>query len=193
VDIVKEQIAIALGEKMQAFPDEILPRGAAIEARILAEDSQGDFMPSTGQILYLKESGGPGVRVDSAIYQGMTVGSEYDSLLAKVIVWGENRSVAIQRLRRALHEYQIGGVSTDIDFLLQIIASPQFLSGDVTTTYLETFQPAPPVTAPELERQLAYAAAMFVHQQQQGQSAESGTRQGSYWQMVAWKEQMTRN
>jgi acetyl-CoA carboxylase biotin carboxylase subunit len=193
VDIVKEQIAIALGEKMQVFPDEILPRGAAIEARILAEDSQGDFMPSTGQILYLKESGGPGVRVDSAIYQGMTVGSEYDSLLAKVIVWGENRSVAIQRLRRALHEYQIGGVSTDIDFLLQIIASPQFLSGDVTTTYLETFQPAPPVTAPELERQLAYAAAMFVHQQQQGQSAESGTRQGSYWQMVAWKEQMTRN
>ncbi len=193
VDIVKEQIAIALGEKMHTFPDEILPRGAAIEARILAEDSQVDFMPSTGQILYLKEPGGPGVRVDSAIYQGMTVGSEYDSLLAKVIVWGENRSVAIRRLRRALHEYQVGGVSTDIDFLLQIIASPQFLSGDVTTTYLETFQPTPTVTAPELERQLAYATAMFVHQQQNSQSGESGTRQDSYWQMVAWKEQMTRN
>ncbi len=191
VDIVKEQIAIALGENMRTFPDEIAPRGAAIEARILAEDTQADFLPSTGQILYLKEPGGPGVRVDSAIYQGMTVGSEYDSLLAKVIVWGENRSVAIQRLRRALNEYQVGGINTDIDFLMQIIESPKFMSGDVTTTYLETFRPAPQITTPELERKLAYAAALFAHRQR-GQPDESETRQGSYWQMVAWKEQMTR-
>ena len=191
-DLVREQIAIALGESMRDFPEEIEPHGAAIEARILAEDSQADFMPSTGQVLYLKEPGGPGVRVDSAIYQGMNVGSDYDSLLAKVIVWGETRAAAIQRLRRALNEYQVGGISTDIDFLMQIIESPQFVSGDVTTTYLETFQPVPPATTPEMERSLAFAAAFFAHRQR-GQSSAPPTRQGSAWQMAAWKEQMTRN
>ena len=191
VDIVKEQLTIALGESMRKFPEQLFPRGAAIEARILAEDSQAGFLPSTGQILYLKEPGGPGVRIDSALYQGMNVGTEYDSLLSKVIVWGENRAVAIQRLRRALHEYQIGGLSTDIDFILQIIDSPQYLAGDVTTTYLETFEPVPQSTEPGLERDLAWAAALFAHQQR-SQAAGPDARQGSssYWQMVAWKEQM---
>ncbi|KAF0107641.1 MAG: acetyl-CoA carboxylase biotin carboxylase subunit [Anaerolineaceae bacterium] len=191
VDLVKEQLSIALGEPMRDFPEEITPHGAAIEARILAEDTQAGFLPSTGQILYLKEPGGPGVRIDSALYQGMTVGAEYDSLLSKVIVWGENRAVAIQRLRRALHEYQIGGLSTDIDFILQIIESPQFISGDVTTTYLETFKPATPKTEPGLERDLAWAAALFAHQQRTRNVAPDA-RPGSYWQMAAWKEQMTK-
>lgn len=191
VDIVREQLTIAMGEPMRKFPEMILPRGAAIEARILAEDSQTGFLPSTGQVLYLKEPGGPGVRIDSALYQGMEVGTEYDSLLSKVIVWGENRAIAIQRLRRALHEYQIGGLSTDIDFILQIIESPKFLSGDVTTTYLETFQPVTQTTEPELERDLAWAAAMFAHQQR-GAHAVPEVSQGSAWQMVAWKEQMNK-
>ena len=174
---------------MRQFPAVIHPRGAAIEARILAEDSQTGFLPSTGQVLYLKEPGGPGVRIDSALYQGITVGTEYDSLLSKVIVWGEDRGVAIQRLRRALHEYQVGGLNTDIDFILQIIESPKFMSGDVTTTYLETFLPVPPATEPDLERDLAWTAAMFVHQQRL-QQANPEPRQGSHWQTVAWKEQM---
>jgi len=192
VDLVKAQLSIALGEAMEDYPETITPRGASIEARILAEDAQMGFLPSTGQILYLKEPGGPGVRVDSALYQGMTVGAEYDSLLAKVIAWGENRPVAIQRLRRALNEYQIGGLNTDIDFILQIIDSPQFLSGEVTTTYLETFEPAPPSTEPELERDLALAAAMFAHQQRLVEAAPDG-HHGSYWQIAAWREQMTNN
>ena len=189
VDIVREQISIAMGEAIVKFPEEIIPRGASIEARILAEDSQAGFLPSTGQVLYLKEPGGIGVRIDSALYQGMHVGSEYDSLLSKVIVWGENRTVAIQRLKRALHEYQIGGLCTDIDFILQIIKSPKFLSGDVTTTYLETFQPEPQSTDPDLERDLAWAAALFAHQQRGARIIPEPT-QGSTWQIVAWKEQM---
>ena len=192
LDIVKEQLLIALGEPMRQFPEEILPRGAAIEARILAEDSQAGFLPSTGQVLYLKEPGGPGVRIDSALYQGMNVGTEYDSLLAKVIVWGENRAVAIRRLQRALHEYQIGGLCTDIDFILQIIESPNFQSGDVTTTYLDTFKPAPEATEPALERDLAWAAALFAHQQRSTNSISAASRE-SAWQMAAWKEQMTGN
>ncbi len=191
VDIVKEQLLIAMGEPMRDFAEEITPRGAAIEARILAEDSQTGFLPSTGQVLYLKEPGGPGVRIDSALYQGMNVGTEYDSLLAKVIVWGENRAVAIQRLRRALHEYQIGGLSTDIDFVLQIIESPKFMSGDVTTTYLETFEPVPQTTEPELERDLAWAAALFAHQQRSTNGIPETSR-GSPWQLIGWKEQMNR-
>ncbi len=191
LDIVKEQLLIAAGEPMRAFPQEIIARGAAIEARILAEDSQAGFLPSSGQVLYLKEPGGPGVRIDSAIYQGMIVGTEYDSLLSKVIIWGENRAVAIQRLRRALHEYQIGGLSTDIDFILQIIESPKFLSGDVTTTYLETFHPKPENTEPALERDLAWAAALFAHQQRSGNSTPETSRE-SNWQMIAWKEQMNK-
>ena len=191
VDIVKEQLLIAMGEQMRKFLDGTTPRGAAIEARILAEDSQTGFLPSTGQVLYLKEPGGPGVRVDSALYQGMNVGTEYDSLLAKVIVWGENRAVAIQRLRRALHEYQIGGLSTDIDFVLQIIESPKFMSGDVTTTYLETFEPVPQTTEPELERDLAWAAALFAHQQR-GADGNPETSRGSAWQLIGWKEQMNK-
>ena len=191
VDIVKEQLLIAMGEPMRDFAEEITPRGAAIEARILAEDSQTGFLPSTGQVLYLKEPGGPGVRIDSALYQGMNVGTEYDSLLAKVIVWGENRGVAIQRLRRALHEYQIGGLSTDIDFVLQIIESPKFMSGDVTTTYLETFEPVPQTTEPELERDLAWAAALFAHQQRSTNGIPETSR-GSPWQLIGWKEQMNR-
>jgi acetyl-CoA carboxylase biotin carboxylase subunit len=192
MDIVKEQILIALGKPLSLLSAEIKPHGAAIEARILAEDTQMDFLPSTGQILYLKEPGGPGVRIDSALYQGMSVGSEYDSLLAKVIAWGEDRPAAIQRLRRALSEYQIGGINTDIDFVLQIIESPQFINGEVTTTYLEDFQPVTKTNEPALERELAWAAAMFAHQQRKLPVAPDTSRE-SRWQMVAWKEQMSRN
>lgn len=192
IDIVKEQISIALGQQIGRLPMENMPRGAAIEARILAEDADTSFLPSTGQILYLKEPGGPGIRIDSALYQGMTVGSEYDSLLAKVIAWGEDRPAAIQRLRRALREYQIGGISTDISFILQIIESPKFINGEATTTYLETFQPVSQGTDPDLERELAWAAATFAHQQRKQPVAQVASRE-SHWQMVAWKEQMTRN
>jgi hypothetical protein len=83
-------------------------------------------------------------------------------------------------------------LSTDIDFIMQIIGSPKFLSGDVTTTYLETFQPVPQSTEPELERDLAWAAAMFAHQQR-GAHVVPEVSQGSTWQMVAWKEQMNKN
>jgi len=120
----------------------------------------------------------------------MSIGSEYDSLLAKVIAWGNDRSMAIQRLRRALHEYQIGGVSTDIDFLLQIIESAPFLRGDVTTTYLDSFRPASPSMPPELERQLAYAAALFADRQQKQTDHMAQSSPLNYWQMIAWKEQM---
>ena len=95
--------------------------GAAIEARVLAEEPEQDFLPSIGEITYLKEPGGPGIRVDSALYQGMQVTADYDSLLAKVIAYGESRGIAILRLRRALREFQVAGVSTDLEFLFSVV------------------------------------------------------------------------
>jgi len=192
IDLVKEQLSLACGEKIHYQQGDISLRGSAIEARVLAEDTKEGFLPSTGQITYLKEPGGIGVRVDSALYQGMVVGADYDSLLAKVIAWGENRPAAIQRLRRALNEFQIGGIATDIDFLLQIIESPQFMEGNVTTTYLESFQPAPQEPQEELERELAWVAALFTHQQRDN-NPEKENPQASRWQMAAWKEQMSGN
>ncbi len=189
LDLVREQIGIALGEGLRRRPQVAEMRGAAIEARVLAEDVQAGFLPATGQINYLKEPGGPGIRVDSALYAGIPVGAEYDSLLAKVIGWGENRPIAIARLRRALEEYQIGGVPTDLEFLQQIIGSSNFLSGEVTTTYLETFQPEETAPEPELEREIALAAALYVHQLRQ-KNGQTVSNTPGRWQMAAWQEQM---
>ena len=143
VDLVSAQLRLADGQPFKYAQEDIVTRGSAIEARIIAEDPENGFLPATGEITYLKEAGGPGVRIDSALYTGMQVTSDYDSLIAKVIVWAEERQTTIQRLRRALGEFQIGGVPTDIDFLIQIIDSESFIQGSANTTYLETFQPSP--------------------------------------------------
>lgn len=188
LDLVKQQLRLALGEPLTLRQEEVTLRGAAIEARILAEDASQGFLPATGEITYLKEPGGPGVRVDSALYQGMTVGAEYDSLLAKLIVWAEDRPAAIRRLRRALCEFQIGGVPTDIEFLTQIIDSQLFLNGKVTTTYLEHFQPESRRPRPELLREIALAAALYAHRAQRQNGREPVP--SSYWQMTAWREQL---
>ncbi len=189
LDLVREQLLIAMGEPLRLKPHQVEMRGSAIEARVLAEDSAAGFIPSTGTISYLKESGGLGVRIDSAVYQGMEIGVEYDSLIAKVITWGENRTTAIQRMRRALNEYQLGGVATDLEFLLQVINSAQFIAGSVTTTYLESFQPTAVVDDLEMERELAIAAAIYA-QQQQNQAERVSAPRESGWLTTAWREQM---
>ena len=129
LDLVKEQLRLAAGRPLRYAQEYVAWRGAAIEARVLAEDPDQGFMPATGEITYLKEPGGPGVRVDSSLYVGMSITADYDSMLAKVIAWGENRAVAILRLRRALREFQIGGVPTDLPFLYQVVDSLPFIAG----------------------------------------------------------------
>lgn len=188
MDLVKEQLQLAMGSPLRTL-QQVEMRGAAIEARVLAEDPQHDFMPATGQITYLKEPGGPGIRVDSALYQGMEVGADYDSLLAKVIAWGENRSTTIKRLRCALDEFQIGGLDTDLEFLKQIINSSRFVEGNVTTTYLEEFKTPQLPQETELERTLALAAALYAYQRK-GQQSPAQTGLQNQWQQAAWTEQM---
>ncbi|MGD2026783.1 MAG: biotin carboxylase N-terminal domain-containing protein, partial [Anaerolineales bacterium] len=137
MDLVRMQLRLAAEDQLRINQKDVFVRGAAIEARILAEDAAYSFLPATGKIRYVKEPDGPGVRVDSALYLGMDVTMHYDSLLAKVIVWGEDREIAVQRLRRALEEFHISGVPTDIEFLSSIIEQENFIHGDVDTTFLD--------------------------------------------------------
>ncbi|HEX7555165.1 MAG TPA: hypothetical protein VF338_00970, partial [Leptolinea sp.] len=121
---------------------------------------------------------------------GMKVTSGYDSLIAKVIVWAEERQTTIQRLRRALIEFQIGGVPTDIDFLIQIIESESFIQGSANTTYLETFLPTPADDEENLDMEMALAAALLEHKNRHQTVAENSAPTPGYWRYEAWKEQM---
>ncbi len=143
VDLVKEQIKIAAGIPLELKQEDIQFRGHAIECRINAENPDFNFAPSPGRIsdLYLP-SGGVGLRVDSAVYPGYTIPPYYDSMIAKVIVHGENRFDALMKMQRALYEMEIEGVSTNINFHLDLIADKQVIAGDYDTSFLmETFLP----------------------------------------------------
>lgn len=137
IDIVKEQILIAAGEKLSFSQADVSFRGHAIECRINAEDPFKNFMPSPGTVAEYIEPSGPWVRVDSACYKGYQVLPFYDSLLAKLVVWGRTRDEAITRTRIALEQFKIQGLSTTIPFHLQLLADDAFRAGEVYTTYVE--------------------------------------------------------
>jgi acetyl-CoA carboxylase biotin carboxylase subunit len=133
LDLVQLQIRIAAGEKLPIAQPDVTLRGHAIECRVYAEDPANDYFPSPGKITVLSEPSGPGIRLDSGIYQGWNVPLEYDPLLAKLIGYGENRQQAIGRLTRALDEYTIGGVKTNLALFRQILSDPEFLTGNTDT------------------------------------------------------------
>lgn len=135
IDLIKEQIRIAAGEPLSLQIQE--PKFHAIECRIIAEDPFNDFRPSPGKITSLHLPGGHGVRVDSHIYQEYHVPPYYDSLLAKLITWGNDRTEAIVKMKRALEEFVIEGVPTTIPFHLKMMDNPDFLAGNIDTKYLE--------------------------------------------------------
>ena len=137
VDLVAEQLRIASGFPMSPYLKNVSQRGHAIECRIYAEDASNNFMPSIGKILYYREPSGPGVRVDSGVTQDSVVGIDYDPILAKLIVWGENRDAARLRMIRALQDYKILGIRHSIKYLADIIAHPKFASGETYTSFIE--------------------------------------------------------
>jgi acetyl-CoA carboxylase, biotin carboxylase subunit len=139
VDLVKWQIRIAAGEKLSFGQRQVEYRGHAIELRINAEDASKDFAPSGGSIDKLILPGGPGVRVDTHLYQGYRVPTNYDSLLGKLIVWDDTRELAIARMRRALAETVVDGVPTTIPFYQQLMRDRQFIEGDVSTHFIPDF------------------------------------------------------
>ncbi|HEY6906851.1 MAG TPA: acetyl-CoA carboxylase biotin carboxylase subunit [Ignavibacteriaceae bacterium] len=138
VDLIRQQVLVAAGEKIETLPRK--PLGHAIEFRINAEDPANGFRPSPGKIDSLHFPGGFGVRVDSHIYQGYTIPPYYDSLIAKLIVWGKDREHAVARGKRALEEFIVEGIKTTIPFHLQVLEDPRFVSGNFDTGFLEKFE-----------------------------------------------------
>jgi acetyl-CoA carboxylase biotin carboxylase subunit len=141
IDLIQEQIRVAAGEPLSVSQDDLAVRGHAVECRINAEDPDRDFAPAAGRLDTYVAPGGPWTRVDSHCYPGWTITPFYDSLIAKLIVWAPDRAGAIERMERALSEFQIEGrgVKTTIPFHRRVFADEQFRSGDVTTDYLERF------------------------------------------------------
>lgn len=138
IDLVKEQIRIAMGEKLSFKPGTVPINGHAMECRINAEDP-ATFAPWPGKITAYHEPGGPGVRIDGMIYAGYTVPSLYDSMIAKLITHGRDRAECIARMRRALAEMKVDGIRTNIPFHEKLLADPRFQKGDIHTKFLETF------------------------------------------------------
>lgn len=139
VDLVREQIMVAAGEKLDFTQDDIVLRGHAIECRINAENPEKDFMPNPGTITGYVTPGGFGVRVDSHAYQDYSIPPYYDSMIGKLICWGRTRNEARRRMYRALKEYVITGVETTIPFHQSIIEDPVFMSGNFNTGFIEDF------------------------------------------------------
>ena len=137
VDLVKEQLRVARGDRLSFGQADLSLDGAAVEVRINAEDPDRSFLPSPGEITALELPGGPGVRVDSAVYAGYHVPPFYDSLVAKLVCWGRDREEALARTRRSLHEFRIEGIHTTIPFHLELLADEAVQGGDYHVEFVE--------------------------------------------------------
>lgn len=137
IDIVKEQLAIAAGKKLSIKQSELKINGHALECRIYAEDALNNFLPSTGRIVHYKAPSGPGVRLDSGFEQGSEISIYYDPLISKLVTSGADREISINRMKRALNEYQIAGVTTNIPFLELILEHPSFINGSFDINFIE--------------------------------------------------------
>ncbi len=196
VDIVKEQIRIARQRQMRYTQDDIQLKGWAIECRINAEDPFNNFLPSTGRISHILLPTGPGVRLDTGVYPGFEVTPYYDSLISKIIVWGETRAEAILRMRRSLEEYRIVGVRTNIPFHQNLMDSTRFIAGQYDTRFVEhKFSMRVAESIRDNQQEIAAIMASIVAHKQARQAAtivQRGERDTSNWKWVSRWERMNR-
>lgn len=136
IDLVKWQVRIAAGQPLTVEQEDVRRQGAAVECRIYAEDPEQGFRPSPGPVDQIRPPAGPGVRDDSGVYSGSVVPLEYDPMVSKLITWGEDRDEAMARMRRALGEYIINGVTTNLEFHLEVLAHPDFVGGEYDTQFV---------------------------------------------------------
>ncbi|HEY6957481.1 MAG TPA: biotin carboxylase N-terminal domain-containing protein, partial [Candidatus Limnocylindria bacterium] len=158
LDLVALQFRVAAGEPLPFAQADVRRDGAAIEFRLTAEDARGGFVPASGTVTLLRLPAGPGVRVDHGLFEGMRVPTEYDPLLAKIVVWGRDRAEAVVRARRAVRETIVGGLPTSLDFHAHALDDPDFIAGRYDTGYVAAHWP--PRSAPELSDGRAVAAAL---------------------------------
>ena len=175
IDLVCEQFRMAAGEPLSIRQEDVRMRGWAMECRIYAEDPQHGFFPSPGRIERLREPGGPGVRVDSGVYEGWEVPIHYDPLIAKLITLGTDRSQAIARMRRALLEYRVSGIRTTLGFFADVLQDPDFTAGQLSTRFIDEFlaRPRPQKRLPE-EILEGYALAAVLDQKETVAAARPG-------------------
>lgn len=197
LDIVKEQLRIADGRRLRHTQQSLGLQGWAIECRISAEDPYNNFMPSIGRVTSVYEPSGPGVRVESGVYAGFEVSLYYDPLIAKLAVRGETRGEAILRMRRALREYRILGIKTNIPLHLCIMNSPRFIAGQIDTRFIEDGCFAPPDAATYVEYNdvAVLTAALLAHEQRRQHVARTLIRQGeeaaSPWRLAGRRAAMS--
>src|SRR6185436_10031426 len=165
-DLVREQFLVATGERLSFTQEEIDWRGHAIECRIYAEDPANNFFPSPGTITHLQEPAGPGVRIDSGVTRLSEVSIHYDPMIAKLAVWGRTREEAIDRLKRALDEYEVSGITTTLPFFREVVTDEEFVSGKLDTGFITRFnerrltrESSQEVKANQVETDLATIAA----------------------------------
>jgi acetyl-CoA carboxylase, biotin carboxylase subunit len=209
LDLVNLQIRIATGEPLPLRQEDVALRGHAIECRIYAEDPDNNFFPSPGKILEQRVPSGPGIRLDDGIYAGWTVPNEYDPMLGKLIAWGGDRSEAITRLRRALDEYYASGIKTNVSLFRRILATSDFQSGAIYTSWLDDFLrdekqkgregsnlPARGGEAPQAEEAAAIFAAALWHISQNESIARAAANgpdsRESRWKLEGRREQVDR-
>jgi acetyl-CoA carboxylase biotin carboxylase subunit len=138
-DLVRQQILVAAGEKLEFTQDDVVHNGWSLECRINAEDPDDNFSPSPGEITRLVLPSGPGVRLDTHIYEGYEVPPFYDSLIGKLVVWGPDRGTAIQRMQKALSEFEVEGIKVTVPFHRAVFQDEEFISGMIDTRFLERF------------------------------------------------------
>jgi acetyl-CoA carboxylase biotin carboxylase subunit len=196
LDLVKLQIAIAAGHRLPFAWETITPRGHAMEVRLYAEDPENNFFPSPGKILSRHAPSGPGIRLDEGVYEGWTVPNDYDPLLSKLIAWGNSREETIARLRRSLEEYTVTGIKTNAALFRRILAEPEFVRGEIHTTWLdELLQRSPHSDAvePGSEDAAAIGAAVWqATQNADATSTKSGGDTSSRWKREGRRQELDR-
>jgi acetyl-CoA carboxylase biotin carboxylase subunit len=182
LDLVRLQVEIAAGGRLPFAQPDVRWTGSAIECRIYAEDPYNDFLPFPGKLTRLTRPFGPGIRLDGCVYEGWTVPMEYDPLLAKLAVWAGSRGEAIDRMVRALGEYMVGGIRTNIGFFRQILEEPEFRAGNLHTGFIEEFFARQQATeAPADVRAVAALAAALHAASRNGHTLDAREEPSSRW------------
>jgi acetyl-CoA carboxylase, biotin carboxylase subunit len=191
IDLVKEQLRIAAGEKLGLPQEEVGWRGAALECRIYAEDPADNFFPSPGKITHLRTPSGPGVRDDTGIYEGWTIPVFYDPLLSKLVIWGKDRAEAIVRMQRALGEYQVAGIKTNLSFFRSILSHEQFLAGELSTGFIDKYY-SPETSAQSAPLQDVAVVAAALHASLEGTTIGPRKTADSIWKQAGRVEGLNR-
>jgi acetyl/propionyl-CoA carboxylase alpha subunit len=181
IDLVREQIRIAAGEPLRLQQEDIRIRGHALECRIYAEDPGNDFLPAPGRIRDLLEPGGPGVRVDSGVCAGFEVPVHYDPLISKLTTYGPDRREALRRMKRALDEYRIAGVTTTIPFFRSLLENSRFVGGDLDTGLVDELMALPGHQKEVAEPVVPLVAAAIHRILEAGEKKAPATASGGAW------------